>query len=112
MTDENVDADVDTSLGLGLDAEVAESHDAAAVTDTPRETDRRLRLIAFGVLPALISGLMQASAERPRLADDISPVRLALVERVAEHVARGGDEMAVSTLVTRLATAKVETASK
>lgn len=66
---------------------------------------------AVGVLPALISGLMQASAERPRLADDISPARLALVERVAEHVARGGDEIAVSTLVTRLATAKVETAS-
>jgi len=52
MTDENVDADVDT--GLDLDAEVAESNDAVAVTDTPRETGRRLRLIAFGVLPALI----------------------------------------------------------
>ncbi len=66
---------------------------------------------AVGVLPALISGMMQAAAEQPRLADDISPARLALVERVAEHVARGGDEAAVSSLVTRLEMGKVETAS-
>ena len=66
---------------------------------------------AVGVLPALISGLMQAAVEQPRLADDVSPARLTLVERVAEHVARGGDDAAVSSLVTRLATAKVETAS-
>ena len=52
MTDENVDANVDS--GLDLDAEVAESNDAVAVADSPRETDGRLRLVAFGVLPALI----------------------------------------------------------
>jgi putative heme-binding domain-containing protein len=83
----------------GADAALADAATSAAAIQ------------AVGVLPTLISGLVQASAERPRLADDISPARLALVERVAEHVARGGDEIAVSTLVTRLATGKVETAS-
>ena len=66
---------------------------------------------AVGVLPALISAVMPAPAETPRLADDTSPVRLALVERVAEHVARGGDSAAVSGLVARLATARPETAA-
>ncbi len=66
---------------------------------------------AVGVLPALISTLLQASADPPRLADDTSPARLALVERVAEHVARGGDAPAVSGLVARLASAKPETAA-
>ena len=66
---------------------------------------------AVGVLPALISAVMSAPAEAPRRADDISPVRLALVERVAEHVARGGDAAAVSSLVTRLAAARTETAA-
>jgi hypothetical protein len=66
---------------------------------------------AAAVLPALISVLLQAPPETPRLADDTSPARLALVERVAEHVARGGDGPAVSGLVGRLATAKPETAA-
>jgi len=66
---------------------------------------------AVGVLPALISAVMQAPAQQPRLADDISPARLVLVERVAEHVARGGEASAVSRLVARLAEARPETAA-
>jgi uncharacterized protein len=66
---------------------------------------------AAAVLPALISVLLQAPPETPRLADDTSSARLALVERVAEHVARGGDGPAVSGLVGRLAAAKPETAA-
>ncbi|MFM7205805.1 MAG: PVC-type heme-binding CxxCH protein, partial [Planctomycetaceae bacterium] len=66
---------------------------------------------ALGVLPALISAVLQAPAEATRLADDVSPARLALVERVAEHVARGGDAPAISELVARLTSAKPETAA-
>ena len=66
---------------------------------------------AASVLPALISALLEAPAAKPLLADDTSPARLALVERVAEHVARGGDAAAVSGLVTRLVSAKPETAA-
>jgi uncharacterized protein len=66
---------------------------------------------AAGVLPALFSAVMQAPVEKPRPAANVSPARLALVERVAEHVARGGDADAVSGLVTRLTAAKTETAA-
>ena len=66
---------------------------------------------AVGVLPVLISAVIQSPAAKPRLADDVSPARLFLVERVAEHVARSGDAAAVSGLVARLTAARPETAS-
>jgi len=66
---------------------------------------------AVDVLPVLISALLQPPVTRPRLADDVSPARLAIVERVAEHVARGGDASTVSGLVVKLVTAKPETAA-
>ena len=66
---------------------------------------------AVDVLPALISPLLKLPVAKPRLADDVSPARLALVERVAEHVARGGDASAVSGLVVKLVTATPETAA-
>ena len=66
---------------------------------------------AVGVLPALISAVLQAPGQQPPLADDVSPARLALVERVAEHVARGGDAAAVSSLVARLTSAQPDTAA-
>ncbi len=58
---------------------------------------------AAGVLPTLISGvLLQAEAEPAPPANPASPQRLALVERVAEHVARGGDGQAVAAVVAQL----------
>jgi putative membrane-bound dehydrogenase-like protein len=49
---------------------------------------------AAGVLPALLSA-QPADAKR-------SPARLVLVERVAEHVARGGEGAAVAAMLVRL----------
>jgi len=66
---------------------------------------------AVGVLPALISTMMQAASPQPAPADDRSPARLALIERVAEHIARGGDAAAVSALVSKLAASKPPTAA-
>ncbi|MGI9177236.1 MAG: DUF7133 domain-containing protein, partial [Pirellulales bacterium] len=70
---------------------------------------------AVDVLPVLISALLQSPAQvptaKPGLTDDTSPARLALVERVAEHVARGGDAAAVSGLVAKLANSKPATAA-
>jgi putative membrane-bound dehydrogenase-like protein len=64
---------------------------------------------AAGVLPALISGVLMQEAAAA--APPASPQRLALVERVAEHVARGGDAQTVAALVTRLTIAHPETAA-
>jgi uncharacterized protein len=67
---------------------------------------------AMGVLPALISGmLLQARTEPAPPAAPAAPQRLALVERVAEHVARGGDGQAVAALVAQLPDKNPHTAS-